>query len=70
MEPIRQFIKPYCRLDKHAQQAGGNYFINTLQLDNNAYSLHLAKSEEPLIDLNYAYAHTGLLLEKPRFFRD
>ena len=43
MEPIRQFIKPYCRLDKHAQQAGGNYFINTLQLDNDAYSLHLAK---------------------------
>ena len=43
MEPIRQYIKPYCRLDKHAQQAGGNYFINTLQVDNDAYSLHLAK---------------------------
>ena len=43
IEPIRHFIKPYCQLDKYAQRAGGNYFINTLQLDNDAYSLHLAK---------------------------
>lgn len=46
VEPIKNFIRPYCRLDKHCEAAGGKYFINTLQLDTPALSLHYAKEWE------------------------
>ncbi len=46
VEPIKQFIKPYCELDKHCAKAGGRYYINTLQLDSPSLSLHYAKEWE------------------------
>lgn len=46
IEPIKQFIKPYCDYDKHCAAAGGQYQIVTLQLDNPAMSLHGAKEWE------------------------
>jgi hypothetical protein len=46
VEPIKQFIKPYCVLDKHCEAAGGHYFITTLQMDNTSLSLHYAKERE------------------------
>jgi hypothetical protein len=46
VEPIKQFIRPYCRTDKHCEAAGGHYFINTLQMDTPALSLHYAKERE------------------------
>ncbi|WP_372806082.1 VTC domain-containing protein [Pontiella sp.] len=44
--PIKDFIRPYCVMDKHCAAAGGQYYINTLQLDNAALSLHYAKEWE------------------------
>ena len=46
VEPIKQFIRPYCAMDKHCQAAGGRYYIITLQLDSPALSLHQAKEWE------------------------
>ncbi len=46
VEPIKEFIRPYCRMDKHCAAAGGSYTINTLQMDNDAMSLHRAKEWE------------------------
>jgi hypothetical protein len=46
VEPIKDFIRPYCEMDKHCAAAGGRYFITTLQLDNEALSLHYAKEWE------------------------
>ncbi|VGO14454.1 hypothetical protein PDESU_03016 [Pontiella desulfatans] len=46
VEPIKAFIRPYCTMDKHCAAAGGQYFINTLQMDNEALSLHYAKEWE------------------------
>lgn len=46
VEPIKAFIKPYCAMDKHCAAAGGQYYINTLQLDSPAMSLHHAKEWE------------------------
>lgn len=46
VEPIKDFIRLYCRMDKHCEAAGGTYFINTLQLDSPALSLHYAKEWE------------------------
>ena len=46
VEPIKAFIKPYCEMDKHCEAAGGNYFINTLQMDSPSLSLHYAKEWE------------------------
>lgn len=46
VEPIKAFIKPYCKMDKHCEAAGGQYYINTLQLDSPALSLHYAKEWE------------------------
>jgi len=43
VEPIKEFIQPYCEMDKHCAEAGGRYFINTLQMDSPALSLHYAK---------------------------
>ncbi len=44
--PIKDFIHPYCVMDKHCAAAGGRYFINTLQLDSPSLSLHYAKEWE------------------------
>jgi hypothetical protein len=46
VEPIKDFIKPYCKIDKHCEAAGGHYDITTLQLDSPALSLHYAKEWE------------------------
>lgn len=46
VEPIKDFIRPFCEMDKHCAAAGGQYYINTLQLDNPAMSLHRAKEWE------------------------
>jgi hypothetical protein len=46
VEPIKQFIRPYCVMDKHCEASGGQYFINTLQLDSPSMSLHNAKEWE------------------------
>lgn len=46
VEPIKEFIKPYCVLDKHCAAAGGRYYINTLQYDSPSLSLHRAKEWE------------------------
>ncbi|MDF7805893.1 polyphosphate polymerase domain-containing protein [Pontiellaceae bacterium B12219] len=46
VEPIKAFIRPYCVMDKHCEKAGGRYFINTLQMDSPALSLHRAKEWE------------------------
>lgn len=46
VEPIKDFIRPYCVMDTQCEAAGGNYFINTLQLDSPALSLHYAKERE------------------------
>lgn len=46
IEPIKQFIRPYCRLDKHCAAAGGKYHINTIQYDSPSLSLHYAKEWE------------------------
>jgi len=46
VEPIKAFIKPYCAMDKHSAAANGQYYITTLQLDNDALSLHRAKEWE------------------------
>lgn len=46
VEPIKQFIRPYCTMDKHCAAAGGHYYINTLQLDSPTLSLHYAKEWE------------------------
>ncbi len=46
VEPIRNFIRPYCVMDKHCEASGGRYYINTLQLDSPSLSLHNAKEWE------------------------
>jgi hypothetical protein len=46
VEPIKDFIRPYCVMDKHCAASGGQYYINTLQLDNSRMSLHYAKEWE------------------------
>ncbi|MDA3800308.1 MAG: polyphosphate polymerase domain-containing protein [Kiritimatiellae bacterium] len=46
VEPIKDFIRPYCVKDKHCAAAGGHYTITTLQFDNSALSLHFAKEWE------------------------
>ncbi len=46
VEPIKDFIRPYCTMDKHCAAAGGRYTINTLQLDSPSLSLHYAKEWE------------------------
>ena len=46
VEPIKAFIRPHCEMDRHCAKAGGHYFINTLQLDSPALSLHRAKERE------------------------
>jgi len=46
VEPIKSFIRPYCAVDKHCAKSGGHYYINTLQLDSPALSLHRAKEWE------------------------
>jgi len=46
VEPIKEFIKPYCVMDKHCAAAGGHYTITTLQLDSPSLSLHHAKEWE------------------------
>jgi len=46
VEPIKAFIKPYCRMDKHCEKSGGSYRIVTLQLDSPSLSLHFAKERE------------------------
>jgi hypothetical protein len=46
VEPIKDFIRTYCKMDKHCAAAGGHYTITTLQLDNDAMSLHNAKEWE------------------------
>ena len=46
VEPIKEFIRPYCVMDKHCAAAGGQYTITTLQLDSPALSLHYAKEWE------------------------
>ncbi|NLX25698.1 MAG: polyphosphate polymerase domain-containing protein [Lentisphaerae bacterium] len=46
VEPIKEFIKPYCVLDKHCTAAGGRYYINTLQYDSPSLALHRAKEWE------------------------
>ncbi len=46
VEPIKDFIRPYCTMDKHCQAAGGHYVINTLQMDSPSLSLHQAKEWE------------------------
>ncbi|MCF7848359.1 MAG: polyphosphate polymerase domain-containing protein [Kiritimatiellales bacterium] len=44
--PIKDFIRPYCTMDKHCAVSGGHYYINTLQLDSPSLSLHYAKEWE------------------------
>ncbi len=46
VEPIKEFIRPYCAMDKHCAASGGRYYINTLQMDSPARSLHQAKEWE------------------------
>jgi len=46
IEPIKEFIKPYCTLDRHCAAAGGKYHINTVQYDTPSLSLHYAKEWE------------------------
>jgi hypothetical protein len=46
IDPIKQFIKPYCTLDKHCAAAGGRYSIVTIQYDSPSLSLHYAKEWE------------------------
>jgi len=46
IEPIKAFIRPYCEMDPHCAKAGGSYYINTLQMDSPALSLHHAKERE------------------------
>jgi len=46
VEPIKNFIKPYCALDKHCAASGGQYYINTIQYDSPSLSLHYAKEWE------------------------
>lgn len=46
VEPIKQFIRPYCDYDSHCAAAGGYYNIITLQLDSPSMSLHFAKEWE------------------------
>jgi hypothetical protein len=46
VEPIKQFIDPYCTYDTHCAAEGGAYNIITLQLDSPALSLHYAKERE------------------------
>jgi hypothetical protein len=46
VEPIKDFIRPYCKMDKHCEAAGGHYFITTLQMDSPELALHLAKEWE------------------------
>jgi len=48
VEPIKDFIKPYCHLDKHCLKFGGHYYINTLQLDSPTLALHRAKELEAI----------------------
>lgn len=43
VEPIKNFIEPYCTLDKYCAAAGGRYYINTIQYDSPSLSLHYAK---------------------------
>lgn len=46
IEPIKEFIKPYCVKDKHCEAAGGHYYIVTAQYDSPSLSLHYAKEWE------------------------
>lgn len=46
VQPIKDFIRPYCAMDRHCEAAGGRYFINTLQFDSPSLSLHHAKEWE------------------------
>ena len=43
---IRAFIAPFCKPDPFTRGDPPEYRITTLQLDNNAYSLHYAKEIE------------------------
>lgn len=46
VEPIKQFIRPYCVMDRHCEAAGGRYYIVTIQYDTPSLSLHYAKEWE------------------------
>ena len=46
VEPIKDFIRPYCTMDRHCAESGGQYTITTLQMDSPALSLHYAKEWE------------------------
>jgi len=46
VEPIKDFIKPYCVMDKHCAASGGRYYIVTIQYDTPSLSLHYAKEWE------------------------
>ena len=46
VEPIKQFIRPYCVMDKHCDASGGHYYVTTLQMDSPSLSLHYAKEWE------------------------
>ncbi len=46
VEPIKEFIKPYCVKDRHCEAAGGRYYIVTAQYDSPSLSLHYAKEWE------------------------
>ncbi|MBN2164410.1 MAG: polyphosphate polymerase domain-containing protein [Pontiellaceae bacterium] len=46
VEPIKEFIKPYCVKDRHCEAAGGHYYIVTIQYDTPSLSLHYAKEWE------------------------
>ncbi len=46
VEPIKQFIKPYCTMDRHCAAAGGRYYIVTIQYDTPSLALHYAKEWE------------------------
>jgi hypothetical protein len=46
VEPIKEFIRPYCVMDKHCEASGGYYYIVTVQYDTPSLALHYAKEWE------------------------
>ena len=46
VQPIRDFIRPFCRADAFGEGDPPEYIVNTLQLDSHGMPLHYAKERE------------------------
>ena len=67
VQPIRDFINPFCVPDSHGMGTPPEYLITTLQLDTAAHSLHHAKDQESLHRFKLRCRSYGLDHDAPFF---